>query len=81
MQLIWSYVIYLGLNSHLSTKPLLIIPTTFLLPMLCLASFVILGGLGYQDLEMVSIIENKIGKQLPLLRQLIALGTKKDNNP
>lgn len=74
---IWSCIIYLGFNSHLSTEPLLIIPIIVFLPLLCLSSFIILKGLGFQDLELVSVIEDKMGKKLPSLRRFIKLGIYK----
>ena len=76
---IWSYLLYLVINSHLSAKPLLIIPIIFFLPVLYISSFVILKGLGYQDLEMLLVIESKIGKELFFLRRFIALGIKRKN--
>jgi O-antigen/teichoic acid export membrane protein len=72
--IIWSCLLYFWLDAYLSAKPLLIIPIILLLLMLCFSSFIILKGLEYQDLEMISVIESKIGRKLPLLRRLIALG-------
>lgn len=74
---IYSYLIYVGFRSYLETTPVLMVFIVSLLTALCFSSVVALKGLENQDLELISITEERLNKSFSLLRKLITWGIPK----